>query len=108
MSTIQQIKDQNFNQTINNAQGPVLVDFWAEWCGPCKVMSPVLEHLASELEGTVSITKVDVDANPQTAQRYNIRSIPTLILFNNGEPIAQRSGAASQKQVRAFIEQALN
>lgn len=107
MSTIQQVSDQDFNQILSNAQGPVLVDFWAEWCGPCKVMNPVLEQLADELHGTLAITKLDVDANPETAQRYNIRSIPTLILFNNGEPVAQRSGSASQKQVRAFIEQAL-
>lgn len=107
MSLIQQLKDQDFNDTIRNAKGPVLVDFWAEWCGPCKMMNPVLESLAGELDGSVAIAKLNVDESPDIAQRYSVRGIPTLMLFNNGELVAQRTGAASQQQVKAFIEQSL-
>ena len=107
MSLIQKLQEQNFNEAISNTKGPVLVDFWAEWCGPCKVMNPVLENLAGELDGSLSIAKLNVDDSPEIAQRYNVRGIPTLILFNNGEVVAQRTGAASQQQVKAFIEQSL-
>ncbi|MBU0536999.1 MAG: thioredoxin [Gammaproteobacteria bacterium] len=107
MSLIQQLQEQNFNEAINNTKGPVLVDFWAEWCGPCKMMNPVLENLAGELDGSVAIAKLNVDESPDIAQRYNVRGIPTLLLFNNGELVAQRTGAASQQQVKAFIEQSL-
>ncbi|CAA0090292.1 Thioredoxin 1 [Zhongshania aliphaticivorans] len=107
MSLIQQLKDQDFNDTISNAKGPVLVDFWAEWCGPCKMMNPVLESLAGELDGSVAIAKLNVDESPDIAQRYSVRGIPTLMLFNNGELVAQRTGAGSQQQVKAFIEQSL-
>ncbi|RNL67814.1 thioredoxin [Zhongshania marina] len=107
MSLIQQLQEQNFNETISNTKGPVLVDFWAEWCGPCKMMNPVLENLAGELDGSVAIAKLNVDESPDIAQRYNVRGIPTLLLFNNGELVAQRTGAASQQQVKAFIEQSL-
>lgn len=107
MSLIQQLQEQNFNEAISNTKGPVLVDFWAEWCGPCKMMNPVLENLAGELAGSVAIAKLNVDESPDIAQRYNVRGIPTLLLFNNGELVAQRTGAASQQQVKAFIEQSL-
>ena len=107
MSLIQQLQEQNFNEAISKAKGPVLVDFWAEWCGPCKMMNPVLENLAGELDGSVVIAKLNVDESPEIAQRYNVRGIPTLLLFNNGELVAQRTGAASQQQVKAFIEQSL-
>ncbi|POP51307.1 thioredoxin [Zhongshania marina] len=107
MSLIQQLQEQNFNETVSNTKGPVLVDFWAEWCGPCKMMNPVLENLAGELDGSVAIAKLNVDESPDIAQRYNVRGIPTLLLFNNGELVAQRTGAASQQQVKAFIEQSL-
>ena len=103
MSLIQQLQEQNFNEAISNTKGPVLVDFWAEWCGPCKMMNPVLENL----DGSVAIAKLNVDESPDIAQRYNVRGIPTLLLFNNGELVAQRTGAASQQQVKAFIEQSL-
>lgn len=107
MSLIQQLQEQNFNEAISNTKGPVLVDFWAEWCGPCKMMNPVLENLAGELDGSVAIAKLNVDESPDITQRYNVRGIPTLLLFNNGELVAQRTGAASQQQVKAFIEQSL-
>lgn len=107
MPSIKYVNDQDFKQAIESAQNPVLIDFWAEWCGPCKMMNPVLESLAQDLEGTITVAKVNVDENPEIAKRYNIRGIPTLMLFSNGEPIAQRSGAASRKQVQAFVDQAL-
>ncbi|WP_339677878.1 thioredoxin [uncultured Zhongshania sp.] len=107
MSLIKKLEEQNFSEAISSSSGPVLVDFWAEWCGPCKMMNPVLENLAGELDGAVAIAKLNVDDSPEIAQRYNVRGIPTLILFNNGEVVAQRTGAASQQQVKAFIEQSL-
>ncbi|MBQ0797037.1 thioredoxin [Zhongshania sp.] len=107
MSLIKKLEEQNFSEAISNTSGAVLVDFWAEWCGPCKMMNPVLENLAGELDGAVAIAKLNVDDSPEIAQRYNVRGIPTLLLFNNGELVAQRTGAASQQQVKAFIEQSL-
>ena len=107
MSLIKKLEEQNFSEAISNTSGAVLVDFWAEWCGPCKMMNPVLENLAGELDGAVAIAKLNVDDSPGIAQRYNVRGIPTLLLFNNGELVAQRTGAASQNQVKAFIEQSL-
>ncbi len=80
--------DSTFVHDVLNSSIPVLVDFWAEWCGPCKMIAPILEELDSELEGYVSIAKVDTDANPELPKAYNIRSIPTLLLFSEGEVVA--------------------
>jgi thioredoxin 1 len=77
--------DDNFEQDVLKADGPVLVDFWAEWCGPCKMIAPILEEIASEYGGKIKICKMDVDANTNTAPKFGIRGIPTLIIFNNGE-----------------------
>lgn len=83
----------SFQDLLNNAETPVLVDFFAEWCGPCKMMSPVLENLAQEYEGKLRVIKVDVDKNPQLAERLQIRGVPTLVLFDKGESKWRKSGA---------------
>ena len=94
----------NFDSVIKDAQTPVLVDFWAEWCGPCKTIAPVLEELASEYSGRVVIAKLNVDDQRDAAEKFNIRGIPTLILFKNGELEATKVGALSKSQLAAFID----
>ena len=96
--------DDNFSQDVLTAEGPVLVDFWAEWCGPCKMIAPVLEELANDYDGKLKICKLDIDANTQTAPKYGIRGIPTLIIFNNGEVAGTKVGALSKSQLSAFID----
>ncbi|AKQ46370.1 thioredoxin [Rufibacter radiotolerans] len=87
-----EITDANFEEIINSDK-PVLVDFWAEWCGPCRMVGPVVEELAGDYEGRVIIGKVDVDANPQTSAKFGIRSIPTLLVFKNGQVVDKQVGA---------------
>ena len=101
---IVQISDSSFDADVLEADGPVLVDFWAEWCGPCKMIAPVLEELASEYGEKLKICKMDVDANPETAPKYGIRGIPTLILFNNGDVAGTKVGALSKSQLSEFID----
>ncbi|MBO72206.1 MAG: thioredoxin [Flavobacteriales bacterium] len=102
---IGQVTDSNFQDEVLSSEKPVLVDFWAEWCGPCKMIGPILEELASEMDEKIKIVKVDVDSNSQTAVNYAIRSIPTLIIVKDGSVQAQHIGAASKAQLENFINQ---
>ena len=102
--SIAHVSDDNFETEVLKSDTPVLVDFWAEWCSPCKMIAPILEELAPEFEGRLQIAKVDVDGNPKIPQQFGIRSIPTLILFKNGTVEAQQVGAVSKKQLVDFLE----
>ena len=104
--TLSQVTDSNFSAEVIEAEGPVLVDFWAPWCGPCRVVGPVLEEIASERDD-VTIVKLDIDENPQTAARFQVLSIPTMILFKGGEPIKTIIGAYPKKKLEAELEPAL-
>ena len=98
------ISDNSFEQDVLQAEGPVLVDFWAEWCGPCKAIAPVLEELAEDYDGKLKVCKMDVDSNTETAPKYGIRGIPTLNVFNNGDVAGTKVGAVSKSQLSAFID----
>ncbi len=98
------VTDATFEQDVLRAQEPVLVDFWAEWCGPCRIISPALEEIAHELGDRVTVAKVNVDDSPEAPARYGVRSIPALILFKGGQPTATRIGAASKSALSEWIE----
>lgn len=98
-----EITDANFDEIINSDK-PVLVDFWAEWCGPCRMVGPVVEQLAGEYEGKAIVGKVDVDANPQTSQKFGIRSIPTLLVFKNGQVVDKQVGAVPKAALAQKLE----
>lgn len=102
---IKSVDDASFATEVLQSQKPVLVDFWAEWCGPCKMIGPILEQVAAELENKVKIVKVNVDDNQETSAQYGIRSIPNLILFNKGNVVASKVGALSKAQLLAFLEE---
>ena len=101
------VTDANFENEVLSSDLPVLVDFWAEWCGPCKMIAPVLVEIADEYAGKVKVCKIDVDANPDTAPKFGIRGIPTLIIFKNGDQEATKVGALSKTQLAEFIDAAL-
>lgn len=96
--------DASFDQDVLRSEIPVLVDFWAEWCGPCRQMAPTIEAVASEYAGKLKVGKLDVDSNGNTAMRYNIRGIPTLLLFKNGRVVDQRVGAVGRSEVKKMLE----
>ena len=96
--------DANFDNDVLKSSVPVLVDYWAEWCGPCKMIAPILDEIAGDYQGKLKIAKVNVDENQQVTQKYGIRSIPTLMIFKGGSVQAQKVGAMSKSQLAAFIE----
>jgi len=99
------VTDDEFEAEVINADGPVLVDFWAEWCGPCQVLGPVLEEVSEEMSGKVKIVKVNIDKNPNAPTKYGVRSIPTLLMFKSGEVAAQTVGASSKSDMISWLEQ---
>ena len=101
------VTDGDFETSVLGADGPVLVDFWAEWCGPCKMIAPVLNEIADDYAGKLTVAKMDVDSNPQTPNRYGVRGIPTLMIFNNGDIAGTKVGAVSKGMLEAFVNETL-
>ena len=104
-NAITQVTDATFETEVLGASLPVLVDYWAEWCGPCKMIAPLLEESAASYAGRLTLAKLNVDDNPKSPSQYHIRSIPTLMLFKGGQPVATKVGALSKSQLAAFIEE---
>jgi len=101
------VTDETFDSEVKNSDVPVVVDFWAEWCGPCKQIGPALEELSVEMAGTIKIAKVDVDTNPNSAASMGVRGIPALFIFKDGEVISNRAGAAPKAALQSWIEDSI-
>ncbi|MGB3621035.1 thioredoxin TrxA [Ketobacter sp. MCCC 1A13808] len=104
MSKLVNVTDSNFEAEVLQSENPVLVDYWAEWCGPCKMIAPILEEISGEYDGKLTIAKLNIDENPETPPKYGIRGIPTLMLFKNGNVEATKVGALSKSQLTAFLD----
>jgi len=102
------VDDSNFDQMVLQAETPVLVDFWAAWCRPCLMVAPILEELAEEYSGRISVARMDVDQNPKTASRYHVMSIPTLLLFKNGQPASHIIGFRPKEELKRSLDDALD
>jgi len=98
------VTDQSFESDVLGAEKPVLVDFWAEWCGPCRMIAPALEEIAGDIGDRVEIVKLNIDENPDTPGKYGVRGIPTMLLFKGGQPVAQKVGAAPRSHIQQWLE----
>jgi thioredoxin 1 len=105
MSTVK-VTDESFERDVLQADGPVLVDFWAEWCGPCKQIAPALEQISEELAGVITIAKVDIEASPSTPSRYGVRGIPTMMLFRGGQMASMKVGAMPKQKILEWLTEA--
>jgi len=103
-----EVTDDTFSNEVLNSELPVLVDFWAEWCGPCKMVSPIVEELSNDYNGKVKVTKLDVDSNPQTATNYGIRGIPTLLMFKDGSAVDQIVGAVPKQDIAKRLDKIIS
>ncbi len=101
------VTDDSFEEEVLNSEQPVLIEYWAEWCGPCKMIAPLLDEIAGDYEGKLKFTKLNIDDNPNTPPKYGIRGIPTLMIFKNGNAEATKVGALSKSQLTAFIDQSI-
>ena len=104
---VKEATDGNFETDVLGSDKPVLVDFWAEWCGPCRMIAPALEEISSALGDRLQIVKINIDENPDTPGKYGVRGIPTMLLFKNGEPVATKVGAAPRSNIQQWIESQL-
>jgi len=102
-----QIKDNEFESEVINSKLPVLIDFWAEWCGPCRMLSPILDQLSEEMDGKVKIVKMNIDENPETPSKFGVRGIPTMLLFKEGKQIATKVGVQSKNALQEWINSSL-
>ena len=102
-----EVTDATFESEVIDSTTPVLVDFWADWCAPCKIVAPIVEELAEEFDGKVKFAKLDVDSNPQSATNFGIRGIPTLLIFNDGQPVGQVVGAVRKSVLKRRLEEAI-
>jgi len=103
----QEINDSNFEQEVTNSNEPVLIDFWAEWCGPCKMLSPIIDQLSEEMKNKVKIVKMNIDENPETPSSLGVRSIPTLMIFKNGKQISSKVGAHPKNKLEEWINSSI-
>jgi thioredoxin 1 len=101
------VSDASFQNDVLNAKGPVVVDFWAEWCGPCKMIAPALDELSTELNGKVTIAKINIDENPHVPQKYGVRGIPTMMIFQGGQVAATKVGALPKSKIKEWIESSI-